>query len=720
MMDPGLADYHLGGDNDRGGVMSLSGFGIDQGVDDRSTFDMMDSFAPSQSLFDDADTAYFDRSHMSMDLGPEPEVSPLMPSMSSFRTASATSPVPNKVRRAPAPTIVPPHPTHVTRGGKSAPKTRDPTGAQQWVDPETVMCEQCGSGDNAQELLICDGCNKGRHTYCLPYALTLEQVAQVPKWYCPACVLSRAKLKQKSNVYLRKYYTSVTQKIKRDKSQPTLEQALAQGMLFVGEEDEEDDKGRKALTASSETGKKRVPAKKSVEQTANNKRKKSTRRGSESEESDEDEEERPVRKRRALTSSNSGTGTNTPASTQSNKKSPGQVASVKPQVTGVIASTAPAPSTQNIDAVFLSLVPLPNRMPLPQLHFRDKTLSELYDRVPSQTYECLDWHDFRIEFLPQQSSVHTPLSLTHQSQSQAAFNNNVNYNDWPVKAQPGPPRDMDVKPKKEMMPGPGLPPGPGSYAPPPVKPQPGMTSHPINFPVPGPPTSPFAPPSPYGTAPSYPFDQSKPPGPSSAPYPAPFPGAGYPKAPMNPTAGPNYFPNQNPAMNGPNTAPGPMMINPQYPGAPSHVPNPQPEPHSYQSPNSVPMNYPSPPKPGPASNQGPARSPQGVMPSAVNTSAPGPYPTGTAPLPSRPSNMKWHNNVAPSPNPPPIPPNPKNPARLIWNQAVTNPAGYRPGPMPPTAGTMPPNRTGPSQPYLTAPAQNVPKQIPMNPDQRPM
>jgi hypothetical protein len=718
MMDPGLADYHLGGDNDRGGVMSLSGFGIDQGVDDRSTFDMMDSFGPSQGLFDDADTSYFDRSHMSMDLGaPEPEVSPLM---SSFRTASATSPVPNnKVRRAPAPNILPPQPMHVTRGGKSAPKTRDATGAQQWVDPETVMCEQCGSGDNAQELLICDGCNKGRHTYCLPFALTLEQVAEVPKWYCPACVLSRAKLKQKSNVYLRKYYTSVQQKIKRDKSQPTLEQALAQGMLFVGEEDDEEEKSRKVLTASSETSKKRVPVKKSDEPAVNNKRKKSMRRGSESEESDDDEEEKPVRKRRALTSSNSNT--NTAAAPQNSKKSPGPV-SVKQQVTGV--NTAPAPSStlaassQNIDAVFLSLVPLPNRMPLPQLHFRDKTLSELYDRVPSQTYECLDWHDFRIEFMPPQSSAHTPLSLTHVPQSQAAFN----YPDWTIKAQPGPPRDMDMKPKKEMMPGPGMPPS-GPYAAPPVKSQSGMTPHPINFPVnSGPPNSPFAPPSPYGTAPSYPFEQSKPSGPTPAGYPAPYPGGSYPKAPPMNSGNPNYFPpNQNVPMNGPNNAP--MMINPGPYPSPSHVPNSAPDTHHpYQSPNSGPMNYPSPPKPGPGPNQAPVRGPpNGAMPPSGGNTAPGPYPTGTAPLPSRPSNMKWHNNVAPSPNPPPVPTNAKNPARLIWNQAVTNPAGYRPGPMPPTAaGNMPPNRTGPSQTYLTAPAQNVPKQIPMNPDQRPM
>jgi hypothetical protein len=420
-----------------------------------------------------------------------------------------------------------------------------------------------------------------------------------------------------------------------------------------------------------------------------------------------------VRKSRALTSS----GTVPPT-----KKSPSHVP-VKPvtAVTGVTPSPAPpAPASttpqSTIDAVFLSLVPLPNRMPLPQLHFRDKTLSELYDRVPSQTYECLDWHDFRIEFMPAQSAAHTPLSL-----AQGPHAPGFNYPDWPVKVQPGPPRDMDLKPKKEMMPGPGMPPN-SSYAAPPVKPQPGMTTHPINFPVAGPPTSPFAPPSPYG-APSYPFEAK--PGASPAPYPAPFPGAGYPKAPPMNSGGPNYFPpNQSGGMSAPNTAPGPMMINPgPYP---THVPNPAPESHAYPSPNSAPMNYPSPPKPGPAPNQNPnpARGPptSAVPSSGGGTAPPGPgaYPAGTAPLPSRPSNMKWHNNVAPSPNPPPLPPNPKNPARLIWNQAVTStPAGYRPGPMPPT-GTMPPTRVAPSQPYLTAPAQNVPKQIPMNPDQRPM
>ncbi|XP_057522156.1 histone-lysine N-methyltransferase ATXR6-like [Amaranthus tricolor] len=51
-------------------------------------------------------------------------------------------------------------------------------------DYEEVHCEECGSGDNASDLLLCDGCDHGYHLYCLKPILV-----SVPKgsWFCPVC-----------------------------------------------------------------------------------------------------------------------------------------------------------------------------------------------------------------------------------------------------------------------------------------------------------------------------------------------------------------------------------------------------------------------------------------------------------------------------------------------------------------------------------------------------
>lgn len=46
------------------------------------------------------------------------------------------------------------------------------------------VCEKCGSGENAAELLLCDKCDKGFHLFCLRPIL-----ASVPKgsWFCADC-----------------------------------------------------------------------------------------------------------------------------------------------------------------------------------------------------------------------------------------------------------------------------------------------------------------------------------------------------------------------------------------------------------------------------------------------------------------------------------------------------------------------------------------------------
>lgn len=47
-----------------------------------------------------------------------------------------------------------------------------------------VICEQCGSGERAEELLLCDKCDKGFHMKCLR-----PIVVRVPigSWLCHKC-----------------------------------------------------------------------------------------------------------------------------------------------------------------------------------------------------------------------------------------------------------------------------------------------------------------------------------------------------------------------------------------------------------------------------------------------------------------------------------------------------------------------------------------------------
>lgn len=48
-----------------------------------------------------------------------------------------------------------------------------------------VTCQVCRKGDNDEYLLLCDGCDRGCHMYCLR-----PKVTQVPEgdWFCPTCI----------------------------------------------------------------------------------------------------------------------------------------------------------------------------------------------------------------------------------------------------------------------------------------------------------------------------------------------------------------------------------------------------------------------------------------------------------------------------------------------------------------------------------------------------
>ncbi|XP_076119637.1 bromodomain adjacent to zinc finger domain protein 2B-like isoform X3 [Alosa pseudoharengus] len=48
-----------------------------------------------------------------------------------------------------------------------------------------VFCQMCRKGDNEELLLLCDGCDKGCHTYC-----HRPKITTIPDgdWFCPACI----------------------------------------------------------------------------------------------------------------------------------------------------------------------------------------------------------------------------------------------------------------------------------------------------------------------------------------------------------------------------------------------------------------------------------------------------------------------------------------------------------------------------------------------------
>ncbi|XP_041432063.1 bromodomain adjacent to zinc finger domain protein 2B isoform X6 [Xenopus laevis] len=73
-----------------------------------------------------------------------------------------------------------------------------------------VYCQICRKGDNEELLLLCDGCDKGCHTYC-----HRPKITTIPEgdWFCPACIakasghtlkMKKSNLKGKKSVDLKK------------------------------------------------------------------------------------------------------------------------------------------------------------------------------------------------------------------------------------------------------------------------------------------------------------------------------------------------------------------------------------------------------------------------------------------------------------------------------------------------------------------------------------
>jgi [histone H3]-lysine27 N-methyltransferase len=65
----------------------------------------------------------------------------------------------------------------------AAGQLRRRTRAPKAVDDD-VRCEACGSGDAGAELMLCDGCDRGYHTFCLRPVLPRVPAGD---WFCAAC-----------------------------------------------------------------------------------------------------------------------------------------------------------------------------------------------------------------------------------------------------------------------------------------------------------------------------------------------------------------------------------------------------------------------------------------------------------------------------------------------------------------------------------------------------
>jgi hypothetical protein len=84
----------------------------------------------------------------------------------------------------------PPPATGLNAGRLQTPNTNDNTDSGTTISKyDNIKCMRCNQGDNMDVLVLCDGCDRGCHTYCMK-----PPIERVPrgKWYCSHCITSGA------------------------------------------------------------------------------------------------------------------------------------------------------------------------------------------------------------------------------------------------------------------------------------------------------------------------------------------------------------------------------------------------------------------------------------------------------------------------------------------------------------------------------------------------
>ena len=86
-----------------------------------------------------------------------------------------------RMKKESAPTVTG---SHMTQPRHSVPRVLGPKERNNWKPGD--YCEDCGRGDDDKNILICDTCHTGHHTYCLSPPLS-----SVPDfdWHCPKCLV---------------------------------------------------------------------------------------------------------------------------------------------------------------------------------------------------------------------------------------------------------------------------------------------------------------------------------------------------------------------------------------------------------------------------------------------------------------------------------------------------------------------------------------------------
>ncbi|KAF8677204.1 hypothetical protein HU200_046681 [Digitaria exilis] len=81
-------------------------------------------------------------------------------------------------------------PTPMAATGQLRRRTRARTPPRADDGDDDVSCEACGSGHAAAELMLCDGCDRGFHIFCLRPILPRVPAGD---WFCPSCRSPAAK-----------------------------------------------------------------------------------------------------------------------------------------------------------------------------------------------------------------------------------------------------------------------------------------------------------------------------------------------------------------------------------------------------------------------------------------------------------------------------------------------------------------------------------------------